>query len=71
MSELSLLIAGGRRRGRPRLSLACPSTDVCLKMPEDTYDRAFQAASRERITVPEFIRRAVDRALTTDFSNPK
>jgi hypothetical protein len=66
MDEPTLLVLtpDGPRRGRPPLSRDEPSTDVCVKMPEGMYDAAYQVASRERISVPEVIRRALGRLLT-------
>lgn len=71
MGEPTLLILTPGRRGRPPLSRDEPSTDVCVKMPEGMYDAAYRVATRERISVPEVIRRALDRALGAGFSNPK
>lgn len=70
MNESSLMIAGGRRRGRPRLSPSAPSTSLHLKLPEDVYDKACQVASKHRITVPEVIRRVLDRALDRAIPSP-
>ena len=65
MSEPSVLIVGTTRRGRgrPRVSPDQPSTDVLVAMSEGMYDRAYLVATRERISVPEVIRRALDRLL--------
>lgn len=62
-----------RKRGRPALSPHTPSADVCVKMSGELYDRAYAEASRQRTSVPEVIRRAIDRALPRpdEFSNPK
>jgi NAD(P)H-flavin reductase len=49
-----------KRKGRPPLSDK-PSTDVCVAMPPAMYDRAYQLAVRARVSVPEIVRRAVDR----------
>lgn len=67
-----------RKRGRPGLSHIEPSTDVCLKMPASMYDAVYLASRRDRISVPELIRRALFQRLLLDaqarpaeFSNPK
>jgi hypothetical protein len=71
MSEELPILVVGRRRGRPRLSAAEGSADVHLTLPEGMYDKAYSVASRERISVPEVIRRALSRALRAEFRNPK
>jgi hypothetical protein len=53
------------KRGRPTVSPSEPSTDVHLTMPESLYDRVYATASRERLTVPEVIRRALTVTLET------
>lgn len=51
-------------RGRPPLSPTEPSTAVGgLKLPASLYDRAYDRAREERISVPEVIRRALHRDL--------
>lgn len=60
-----VIVGGGNRRGRPRVCPNQPSTDVHLSLPEGMYDKAFALASRDRISVPEVIRRALDRLLTS------
>ncbi len=47
------------RRGRPPLDETDPSVDVHVKMSSKQYDATYQRAQRERVTVPEMIRRDV------------
>jgi hypothetical protein len=54
---------GRPRRGRPPLSDGEPSESVHIRLPASLYDRAFAAASQDRISIPELIRRAVQREL--------
>ncbi len=52
------------KRGRPPLSRDEPSTAVGgLKLPTSLYDRAYDRAREERISVPEVIRRALTKDL--------
>lgn len=53
-----------RKRGRPALEPGQPSTDVIVAMPPALYDRVYQAARLERVSVPEVIRRALKRELS-------
>ena len=48
--------------GRPRVS-AEPNEAVCVKVPVSLYDRAYEKADRDRVTVPELIRRALAKDL--------
>jgi len=57
------------KRGRPALSPDESSTDVHLTMPASLYDRAYAEASRERVSVPEVIRRALSAKLETQNSD--
>ena len=47
--------------GRPPPNRSDPSTTVCLTLPSKAYDALYRAASRERVTVPEFIRQRLAR----------
>ena len=53
------------RRGRPPLSDDEGSTSVHVKLPDSVYDRAYERAADERVSVPEVIRRALERDLET------
>ena len=65
MSDPTILVAGGRRgRGRPPLSPSGRSTSVTIRVPQETFDRVCSEAWRKYVSVPEFIRQAVDRAIT-------
>jgi len=55
-----------RPPGRPPLSPGHASTDVCVKMPVGMYDQAYALATRERVSVPEVMRRALGQILTQD-----
>lgn len=46
-----------RRGGRPPLQAGDPSVSVHLRVPSSQYDAAYQRAQRDRMTVPEVIRR--------------
>ncbi|MEP7304203.1 MAG: hypothetical protein ABJA98_01670 [Acidobacteriota bacterium] len=43
--------------GRPPLDDDDPSVDVHLRMPSKQYDDAYKRAGRERVSVPEQIRK--------------
>jgi hypothetical protein len=58
-------VAGHRRPGRPPVSLSEPSTDVHVTVPNSLYDRAYAVAAKERVSVPEVIRRALVKDLGT------
>jgi hypothetical protein len=51
--------------GRPRVDPAdrAPSVYAHVTLNADLYDRAYAAARRERLTMPEFIRLALRREL--------
>ncbi len=53
------------RRGRPSVSPDEDSVGVNVKMPSSMYDRVYDRASRDRVTIPEAIRRAVTTDLET------
>lgn len=57
-----------RKRGRPPLVEGESSANVHVTMPVSLYDRLYVAASGDRISVPERIRRAVERDLKTQNS---
>jgi len=48
-----------RTPGRPPLDDDDPSVDVHLRLPSKQYDDTFARAQRERVTVPERIRRDI------------
>jgi hypothetical protein len=51
-----------RRRGRPPLDTADPTTvQVQVRLPTRQYDRLYARATAQRVTVPELVRRAVRR----------
>lgn len=54
-------------RGRPPLSPDEESTPVSVKLPARLYDQVYSAAQAARVSVPEVVRRAVDR----EFRNLK
>jgi hypothetical protein len=53
----------GKHSGRPPLQRGDPSVSVHLRVPATQYDAAYHRASREGLTVPEFLRRAAWAAL--------
>jgi hypothetical protein len=55
----------GRRPGRPPLDDNDESVGVHVRLPSREYDAVYEKARRERVTVPEVIRRAV-RSLRED-----
>ena len=52
-----------RKRGRPPLSETEASTAVHVAMPISLFDRVYSEATKEHVTVPEIIRRAVEAEL--------
>jgi hypothetical protein len=46
-----------RTQGRPPLDADDPSVDVHVRMPSKQYDDTFLRAQRDRVSVPEIIRR--------------
>jgi len=52
-----------RTNGRPPLAGrgARPSVPVCLRIPSHTYDRVYQRASAQGVSVPEILRRDLRR----------
>jgi len=57
-----------RPPGRPPLDDDDASVDVHVRMPSKQYDQAFDRARRERVSVPELLRRALQAA---EKKNPK
>lgn len=57
------------RRGRPPLDRADPSVGVNLKLPSKAYDDAYRRAEQARVSVPEILRRDLQRA--HELKNPK
>jgi hypothetical protein len=51
-----------RRKGRPPLDLGGPSVPVHLTLAAREYDALYQRAARERVSVPEQIRRELGHA---------
>lgn len=51
------------RRGRPPLDHAAASEPVCVKLSARTYDRLYEQATRDHTTIPEIIRRTLERDL--------
>ena len=43
--------------GRPRLDDTDASTQICLKVPGQQFDRLDERAQREGVSIPELIRR--------------
>jgi hypothetical protein len=52
-----------RLPGRPRLDDNDRSVSASVKMPGKQFDAVCQRALRDRVSVPEVIRRALDREL--------
>lgn len=46
-----------KRPGRPALDEDDESTGVYVKLPSQQYDEMYQRATKERVSVPELIRR--------------
>jgi hypothetical protein len=63
-------VSDHRKRGRPSLSASETSTGVTVTMPVGLYDRAYALASKERVSVPEVMRRALSQALANDRAKP-
>ena len=55
-----------RRPGRPPLADHDTTTPVCVKLPSAEFDRTCSRASRDRVSVPTIIRRALARLLDDD-----
>jgi hypothetical protein len=52
--------------GRPPLQRGDPSVSVHLRVPGSQYDAAYRRAARERLSVPEYLRRASAAAFRPD-----
>jgi hypothetical protein len=52
-----------KRRGRPPLDAAAKSAAVHLKLTPADYDRVDQIARRDRVSIPDVIRRSLRRLL--------
>jgi hypothetical protein len=52
-----------KRPGRPKLQDPDRSVDLHFRLPAKQYDAAYQQARRDRLTVPEWIRRTLDNSL--------
>jgi hypothetical protein len=52
-----------RKSGRPPLDPTDSSVQCSLRLPAKHYDAIYRAASRDRVTVPEFIRHTLAQAL--------
>jgi hypothetical protein len=55
-----------RRPGRPPLVEGDTTTPVTIRVPSKEYDRVCERASRERVNVPDLIRRGLSRVLHED-----
>jgi hypothetical protein len=53
-------VADPRGPGRPPLDDDDASVKVCLTLPGRQYDDMYERAQRERVSVPEVIRRSLD-----------
>lgn len=51
--ERQALTVVSRRRGRPRVM---PNGSTPVRVPHETYDALYRAASERRTTVPELVR---------------
>lgn len=54
------------RRGRPALAEGEPSTSVHVRLAPASYDRLFQRARREDVSIPALVRRTLDELLDDD-----
>ena len=52
----------GNRPGRPRIDPTDASVECCVTLPAKTYDELDARARRERVSIPELVRRALERA---------
>ena len=48
-----------RKPGRPPLDPADSSVNVCVRLPSRRFDALYREAQRERMTMPELIRRVL------------
>jgi len=58
-----------KRRGRPRLDPSDPSVQCSLRLPSKRYDALYRAASRDRMTVPDYIRQTLSGRLRYEKSD--
>jgi hypothetical protein len=58
-----------RRPGRPPLDDVDPSVQCSLRLPAKQYDALYRAASRDRVTVPEYIRTTLSARLRYEKSD--
>jgi predicted HicB family RNase H-like nuclease len=58
------------RRGRPSISPVESSTDLHFRVETSLYDRAYSAASRDGVSVPEAVRQAMRRVFVTENRQP-
>jgi GTPase Era involved in 16S rRNA processing len=56
--------------GRPPLDRSAPAVSVHVHMSATLYDKSYAAASRERQTVPEWIREQLRQATATTPKDP-
>jgi hypothetical protein len=61
-----LLPEDPRPRGRPPLTRGDAPAKVQVFVPSAVYDRAYDLAQREGITVPQLLRRGLSRELDDD-----
>jgi LDH2 family malate/lactate/ureidoglycolate dehydrogenase len=54
------------RIGRPPIDGEQASVGVQVRLPTRTFDRLYERAQREGVTMPEVLRRALDRELRQD-----
>lgn len=59
-------MAEPKRPGRPRMVDDDTTTPITIRVPTRDFDRACERASRERVRVPDLIRRALTRELDDD-----
>jgi predicted HicB family RNase H-like nuclease len=61
-----------KARGRPRLAEdGSPSVDLHIRLPSKAFDRVYEAAQHERVSMPEYIRRRLREASPHLFKHPK
>jgi len=60
-----------RTPGRPPLDADDPSEQVCVSLPGKQYDALDERARRDRVTVPEIIRRDLDEHARRQIKYPK
>jgi len=58
-------VADPKRPGRPPLDRADPSVQVCVSVPSQQYDSLYRSARDARVSVPEVIRRSLDKNIET------